>query len=165
MDIRVMMKNMCTRVSDSARLVLKKITVKRLHIRRLSPGWTNYQVGGLVAAIVCLGLLACFLKHRYCMAKNLGTQEQSSLGQSSGEQEESRYDTVALSALESKVTATVEMLHILEQKIDAIAEKQSAEKSAEVASKIKQEVSRQVDQINKKKKVLSKLMAEVSDNK
>ena len=187
MDIRVMMKNICTQVSDRVRLVLKTITGKRLHIMRLSPGWTSYHIGGLVVGIVCVGLLACLLKHKYCMRKNLAKSslkqsslEQSALGQSAlgqsapendsqehgyHEREESSHDTTALEALELKVTATVEMLEKLEQKIDVLVEKQSAEKSAEVAATIKQEVSRQVSQIDKKKKVLSKLMAEVSDGK
>ena len=78
------------------------------------------------------------------------------------------HDDGAIEVLASKLTATEQRLSSIENKLDDLAEKQEAAQAANVAERVKSEVSRQVAQINdvkaEKKKVLHKLLAEVADD-
>jgi len=114
----------------------------------------------VVFAIVAVGAIACVVKSKYspCDADAYVASNDE--------------ETIAkISALDESQTATLAQVKALEKKIDALAEQHAKQQSIE--KKIQQEVTVQVARATdkkkqirvQKKKVLSQLLAEVSDDK
>lgn len=123
----------------------------------------NAKKYGSLALLLCIGL-GGYCLHNKC--KRPAVQREDVVDAETLKKE--IHDDGAIEVLASKLTATEQRLSSIENKLDDLAEKQQAAQSANVAERVKSEVSRQVAQIkdvkSQKKKVLHKLLAEVADD-